>query len=254
MREFFGILQKEIRHLLNRPGAYFVVAGFLLLSAFFFFEYLGRFNRVLNEHLSIPYSDLSQLNLNQWVIEYYFHTIILLFLVIVPLLSMNLIAGERGQRTLEMLLTSPVKCWTIVSAKFTAIGVLVVLLSLAAGVFPLLLWILGNPEGLPIVSGLVSTILAGLTFVAVSIACSAACQSTASAGGLSLLILFAAFLVYSPAGDDATWWASLLRGVSPIFEAQPLIKGVLNLSSLVYFLSITCGSLIIAESLLKSRR
>jgi ABC-type transport system involved in multi-copper enzyme maturation permease subunit len=54
----------------------------------------------------------------------------LVFLVIPPLLTMRLLAEERGSGTLELLMTAPVRDWQVVLAKY-----------LACFVFYLFLWI-----------------------------------------------------------------------------------------------------------------
>ena len=70
----------------------------------------------------------------------------LIFAVIVPILTMRVIAEERKQKTDQLLLTAPVTTMQIVLGKFWA-AMTVFLISLALTlVYPLLSYLYGTPE------------------------------------------------------------------------------------------------------------
>ncbi|MEZ4546206.1 MAG: hypothetical protein R3B51_00025 [Thermodesulfobacteriota bacterium] len=78
---------------------------FQVISAKFFFLYLQGF---LQFQLDPSYQlQTGDLNLNNLVILPYFGTISIVLLLIVPLITMRLIADEKKNYTAELLFTSP---------------------------------------------------------------------------------------------------------------------------------------------------
>ena len=88
MKTFGALLAKEELALFSSPVAYSVIAVFLLLLGYTFTTFLF-------------------INKVGTLVHVFFQTAVLL-LLLVPVLTMRLVAEERKQGTLEVLLTSPV--------------------------------------------------------------------------------------------------------------------------------------------------
>ena len=100
MRILLTLLAKETKALFSSPIAYAVIAVFLLLMGYSFTAFLF-------------------LNKTSSLVHLFFQAAVL-FLLIVPVLTMRQFAEERKTGTLELLLTAPVREIDIVLAKFLA--------------------------------------------------------------------------------------------------------------------------------------
>ncbi len=100
MRHFGTLLLKEEKAIFSSPIAYATVAVYLLLMGYTFTAVLF-------------------LNRTGELVRVFFQAAVL-FLLIVPVVTMRLFAEERRAGTLELLLTSPVREIEIVLAKFVA--------------------------------------------------------------------------------------------------------------------------------------
>ena len=70
MRNILTIAAKDVRSLFVSPIAYVVLTGFLLISGWFFFNLLYRFNYVLSVYSNLQgYQNMEGLNLNQFVMS-----------------------------------------------------------------------------------------------------------------------------------------------------------------------------------------
>jgi len=155
MRSIIAIFKREILSLFVSPVVYFVTTGFVLLGAYFFFNLLGVFLLILQRYASMPFQmpGMTLPNLNQWVIEGFYQTLLVVLVFLIPLLTMRTIAEEKRRGTFELLITSPVSVAQIVWGKFLGVGFVVMLMLLLTLTFPLLLWWYGNPEMPPIFTG-----------------------------------------------------------------------------------------------------
>ena len=96
-----------------------------------------------------------------------------LLLLIVPIITMRLLAEERRAGTLELLLTAPVKESDVVLAKYLA-GMSVVLIMIGLTVaYAVVLGLYGTPEWGPIYSGYLGLALLASTLVSLGLAVSA---------------------------------------------------------------------------------
>jgi ABC-2 type transport system permease protein len=100
MRILLTLLGKETKALFSSSIAYVVIAVFLLLMGYAFTAFLF-------------------LNRAATLVHIFFQAAVL-FLLIVPVLTMRQFAEERKTGTLELLLTAPVREINLVLAKFLA--------------------------------------------------------------------------------------------------------------------------------------
>ena len=110
----FLIAQRELRSLLTTPSTWFVLA---VLQCIFSLFFLGR----LDELLEIQ-PQLAQLanppGVTFIVAAPLFNTAALLLMMLAPMFTMRLIAEERRNQTLVLLLSSPLSNQEIVLGKF----------------------------------------------------------------------------------------------------------------------------------------
>ena len=193
----------------------------------------------------------------------------LLILPIVPLTTMRVLAEERRQGTLEMLLTSPVRDWELVAGKwlgslaffglmfsFTLVYVVLFLVYLPhveTRVLGLNLSFGDVDFGL-ILSGYLGLLALGASFIAVGVLCSSITQNQIVAAFLT----FGALLVLYYCGTASQFLAQPYAGFFDYLGAsnryQGFAQGQVALKDAVYFGSLTFGALFLAARVLESRK
>ena len=143
MRSTATILKRELRSYFTTPVAYVFIVIFLLLTGIMTFYMGGFFER--------EQADLAPF--------FFFHP--WLYLILVPAISMRLWAEEHKQRTVELLLTFPVRPFQAVLGKYIAALVLYALILACSLPIPVMLAVLGNPDPGLILSGYLGSFLFG---------------------------------------------------------------------------------------------
>ena len=174
--------------------------------------------------------------------------------VILPSVTMRLIAEERKTGSLELLVTLPVTDLSIVIGKLIgAIGFLIVALALTL-VFPLLISEVGNPDFGAIIGGYLGLFLIGTTFLSLGLMTSTWTENQIVAFILGLLLC-----VFFWTATDALIKLAFERPPAAImlltFKSQfaAFAKGVVDLRNVLYFLSVTVVAVIASTYSLKSR-
>jgi ABC-2 type transport system permease protein len=175
-------------------------------------------------------------------------------LFIVPILTMRLLAEERRSGTLEVLLTSPVSEATVVFGKFLdALGFYLVLW------LPSLLFILyiGTKTSVDlgaVAVGYVGIALLGAYFLAVGTFASSVTKNQILAAILAFAMLIPIFSVglFEQGSDPAR--QSLIGYLNIWDHMDELARGVVDTRRLVYYLSGTAFFLLLAATVLASKK
>ncbi len=109
MRSMFSLIRREFAAYFQSPIAYVVLAVFLLVTGHLFALTLNQLTESGPRGVEFPMMILLG-DERFWLV----------FLFIPPLLTMRLLAEERGSGTLEMLMTAPIRDWEVVLAKYIA--------------------------------------------------------------------------------------------------------------------------------------
>src|SRR4051812_34079351 len=151
-----------------------------------------------------------------------FGVVIILLLLITPALTMRLLSEESRTGTLELLLTAPVKDWSVVLGKFLgALGLYVAMMALTL-FYPLLLVLLGgNPDWGPVLSGYVGVLLLGMAFLAVGLFASALTSNQMVAAVIAFVILLLLYLISQVTSNVATGVGDFLSSFSLLNHFDP---------------------------------
>src|SRR5206468_4588532 len=114
-----AIVRKELRSYFVSPVAYVVAFVFLLLTGLLSFLAIATTSNRSMQLLRAQ-GNLPNLNLNEFVFRPVFENMAVVMLLVVPILTMRLLAEEKKLKTMELLLTSPVTIADIVLGKFFA--------------------------------------------------------------------------------------------------------------------------------------
>jgi ABC-2 type transport system permease protein len=253
MKNVWFIAKKEIRAYFNSPIAYVVITVFLVLTGYFFYNSIWWFNNQAMEAAQNPYY-YQQLNINQMVFGPLFHNISIILLLVMPLLTMRLLAEEKKIGTEELLFTSPLSVNQIILGKFLgALFILAVMLLLTA-IPTALTFSYGNPQLAPVLIGYLGLFLMGAAFIAVGLFYSSLTENQIVAAvlafGTLLLFLIMNWAAYSAGGV----WRGVLNYLSFFQHFDGLTQGMVDTQDLVYYFSFAFFGLFLTHSVIQSRR
>jgi ABC-2 type transport system permease protein len=255
MRNTLVIAGKELQGYFVQPVAYVVLTVFLLLAGWFFFALLRQFDEMVQLiQMMGQQQSLQQMNLNTRVIDPLLHDLSIVLVIVMPALTMRVFAEEKRTGTYELLLTAPVRTGEIVVGKFIAASAFTLIMIALAWIFPLILMVFGNPEVGVMFAGYLALALLAITFVAVGIFTSSLTQNQiiAAISSFGLLILLYVISWPAEAGGGVVW--SVLKYLSLPEHFSTMVKGVIDTSDVVFFLSAILLALFLTQRSVESAR
>jgi len=253
VRKTLAIYQREIAYYFQSPVAYAVIAIFLLLAGYFFYNLLGYFNISSVQAMQNPVQSRS-LSLTASVMQPLLGNMCTVLLLLLPLLTMRLFAEERRSGAAELLFTYPVSDASVILGKFgAAVTVYAVMLAMTLP-YPALLFHFGDPEPGPIVSGYLGLLLMGVAFLSMGTFFSSlgdsqlvAAAATFGCGLLFLIIGWMTPFVSSTAG-------AVLSELSIVRHLDGFARGAIDTNDLVFYLNLTVFFLFLCARVLDSAR
>ncbi len=236
MRAILAIAKRELQAYFATPVGWMCLCGFVLVTGFFFALMTTEFSVQAVQASFNPYTKDS-INLTDWLIQPFFANTAVILLMLCPALSMRLFAEDRKTHALELLLSSPLSSGQIVAGKF--LGVMGFVMVLLAGTLPcigMLYW-LGTPDTGVIMTSYLAMVLMAGSFLSLGMLTSAFTVNQV----VSLVTSFGCLLVlwvFSWANTIAgPGLGEVLAAVSMLSHIEQLIKGLLHLEDVVYFVS-----------------
>src|ERR1700676_5108242 len=222
MRTLRILFAKELNATLTSPIGYTVAAVFLLVLGYTF-------------SLTLFVTKVANL-------QYIFHQMYVLSILLVPVLTMRTFAEERRSETLELLLTAPVRELSVVLAKYAATLTLVIGIFALTLVYAVILDRYGEPDWGPIYAGYLALALHASLLVSVGLLMSSITESHVVAAlsiGAFLMLWFADSVSYLlPPPFD-----SFAINLSLIGHFKPMVSGSVFLSDIGYFVTATMFAL-----------
>ena len=223
------IFFKEINSFFSSLIGYIVIGVFLLMMGLVMFVF----------------PDYSILNTNFASLDQLFDIAPMIFLFLIPAITMRSFSEENQTGTIELLMTRPLKEWQIILGKFLANWALVAIALLPTLLYYFTLYQLGSPKGNLDTGGIIGSyigllLLAGV-FAAIGIFASSLTKNQIIA---FILAMFLCFFVHW--GFDFFSRLPIFVGKSDAFiqslglsyHYQSISRGVINLSDTIYFASV----------------
>lgn len=221
------IALRELRSLFLSPLAWTILAVVQALLAFLFLARVELFQLYQPQLAGMEGAP----GVTEVIVPDLFANSAIVLLLIVPLVTMRIVAEERRNRTLTLLFSAPVSMTEIVLGKY--LGVLLFLLTLLAliGLMPLSLLAGGGLDFGILLSALLGLLLLLGSFAAVGLFMSTLTQhpTVAAIGGFGMLLLFWV-LDWSARGSGAFAYLSLLN------HYKPFLEGVFDSADALYHL------------------
>jgi ABC-2 type transport system permease protein len=278
VRNVLAIAWRELRTYFTSPLAYVVIGFFVALSGYIFWVSLVRFSELCLRFGNNPYV-FQQLNLNDMVIRPLFGSMGIIFLLMIPVITMRLLAEERRSGTSELLFTCPVTSGQVVVGKFLGASCLLMIMLGVTLAYPILILASGaHPDLKPALVGYCGVLLMGLSFLAVGLLISSLTENqiVAAVGAFGVLLLLwilnwiaeSATVTLASVLNTVTLgvWekvglglggptlGDLLNRLSLIEHFQDFRKGLLDTEHLVFYLSVVFVGLFLTQRVVESQK
>ena len=193
------------------------------------------------------------LDLNPGVarLDAWFASLFVLVGLLSALITMRSFSEEERAGLLELLITAPVGTWQVVVGKLVGALAMLGVVAAASSVCPLVVAHMAHPDSGPIFTGYVGLLLVGAAFVSVGLVVSAATSNplVAATGTAAVLVglWFGGLLGSGLTGRPRL----LLDYLSPANHVTGFLRGTLDLTDVLYFVTLTAigtiGAVIVVE-------
>ncbi len=253
MQNILAIWQREMKSYFVSPIAYVVLTVYLFLTGLFFF---GNLTEVVQYSMSQAQmgQGMQPLDVPGIVIQSLFRTTSVILLFLIPMLTMGLFSEEKKRGTIELLLTTPVGNLQAMLGKYLASVTFLVILFMSSCITISALFIYGKPDWKPILAGYLGMLLYGAALLALGLFISTLTENQIVAVVLTFGVSLVLWLisVFSSSAVGAT--RDVINYLSVISHLDDFIKGVIDSSHVIYYLTFAFVGLFLAYRSLESMR
>ncbi|GHV69889.1 ABC transporter permease [Spirochaetia bacterium] len=215
-----ALTKKEIFTQIHAPAFYGIALFFLLFLSIWFFNFQNFFVQ------------------NLATLRPFFAGFPLVFILVIPVITMKSWAEERKTGSAELLLTMPFSEWDLVLGKFLSAFTLVLILTALTLPVPLSLFPLGNFDGGVIFAEYIGVILLGASATALGNLLSSLSKNQAGAflgsAAALLVVMLVNQLVLTLNLPD--YLSSALNFISLSFHFESFSRGLIDSRDFAFFL------------------
>lgn len=225
MNNAWAVCKREFSSYFVTPIGYVVLATFAVISGLGFTANFLLYAQMSQEPAMYQFTavpDLEEEFLSPFLV---YCGMIVMF--IGPLITMRLLAEERNQGTMELLLTHPLRDIEIVAGKYgAALGVMLSLVPIVA-VYMFIVNYYAQVEPAVLIFGLFTVLLMGAAFLSLGLFVSALCSNQITAATVSFGLFLAFYILGTMAEDLPDELAMLSQWPEAIREPSQQAYGVL---------------------------
>lgn len=252
LKNIWTVASRDLRSYFTSPIAYIVIAGFMVIMGWMFFFNLSHFNL---QNMQYQQFNMGKgVSITEGIIRPLYGNMNVIFLFLVPFITMRLLAEERKLHTIELLFTSPITLTQIIFGKFLSSFLLVLIMLSLTVVYPIVLFATGNPELGPIVSSYVGTLLLSGCYLSIGLLFSSVTENQIVAGALTFAAGLFFWLVSWATQTAGPVLGEVLTYLSLISHYNSFGQGLLNTSDIFYYLSFIGLGLFLTHRVLDSFR
>ncbi|HCW75272.1 MAG TPA: ABC transporter [Candidatus Marinimicrobia bacterium] len=257
MRNFVTIFRRELNAYFVSPMAYVVMVFFFALASVFFYLFLASFlqNQQMIQMQAQQSGRFQPVNVNLMLIRGLLMNLSVISLFMIPMITMRSFSEDRRNGTMELLLTSPLTNWQIILGKYFAALTLYAAMIGTTLVYMVILFVYGDPELLPIISGYLGLFLFGAALVAIGIFVSSLTENQLVAALVTFVVMLLLWLVGALGTFNSTnWTQQVLQYLSTIEHLDDFVKGVFDTRHLVYYVTLAFFGLFLTYQSVESTR
>lgn len=252
MRSFSAIYLRELRAYFYSPIAYVLLAGFLLITGFFFYSGAVQYAQLSLQAMQNPM--LANMNLEDMLIAPLLGNQSVIMMFLAPMLTMRLLSEEKRSGTIELLLSYPLSDAKVVLAKFLAAWSISIMITGFSLIHYLVLASAGPVHWPTVFSGYLGIVLAAGAFTAIGLAASALTENQIVAAflgfGSVLLLWLIGFM--APSADPRL--AGTLKSLGLAGHFQNFPAGLIDTADLAYFALFMAFFLFLTIRILEAKR
>jgi ABC-2 type transport system permease protein len=235
------IARKDFKSYFTSPIAYLVMGVFLFIMGWMFSSILENFLKAMTDYER--YQGMMNQgkgpNLADHLLRPLYGNMNVVFLLVVPFLTMRLFAEERRNNTIELLFTSPVTWGDIIFGKFlSAFGFVLVMLAMTLP-YCAVLAMATKPDWGVVITCYTGTACMLAVYVAVGMWASSVTENQIVAGILSFGIILFLWIIKWAALNSSAAFGDFLSYLSIVEHFEDFSRGVFNSRDLVFYFSAT---------------
>ena len=225
-----ALYKKELSIFYTTIVGQLIIGSFLLINSLLLWTKMNPSNILEN-----PYASM----------DIFFEISPIILLIFIPALSMRTFAEEYNSGTIETILTKPISILQIISSKYLAILTLVILSIIPTSMYVLTIYFLGETIGNLDLAGIVGSYI-GLVcissvFTSISIFASCLTKNQIIAFIIGILISITFYFAFDIISSmlDVEIINVLFKKIGIMYHYDLMSKGLIKLSDILYFLSLT---------------
>lgn len=235
LRTTLAIAWREAKAYFTTPTAYVVGGMFVVFTGIYFVNAAIR-----------PFAEAS--------VRSFVDPASFFFILLGPLLTMRLLSEEQKMGTLELLLTAPVRDWEVVMGKYMASLLILVITIALTGYYVVVLYWFADPDTGPVLSAYLGLVLYGAAALAVGLLASSLSSNQIVAAVVGMGVLLPMSFTSVVASRLSGVASQVVNGLSLEAHLGDLTRGVVDVGSIVYFVSVAAVFLFLTVRSLETRR
>jgi ABC-2 type transport system permease protein len=244
VKKIISIALTEMKLFLYTPLAYIIAFAFYLVNGILFWYLVNQANT--------PGEEVQSSIMNHMTGGIVFW---LTLLILIPVLSMRLIAYENERNTLQHLFSAPISTWQITIGKFSGIYFLYSLLWFPTLVYYGVLCYYSGPDAGPVLAGYFGVGLLGAFALSIGLFSSAFSKNQISAAVLTFSILIGLLLLSLFEGlMKDTWLKQAFLYLNFVEHFTPFSEGLVDTRDCIYFITGFLFFIVASNEVLHYRR
>lgn len=252
MSNMLAIAHKELKSYFASPIAYIVIGFFALLFGYFFVALLAFFERQSMQMMGM--GGPQSMDINQQLIRPLLMNASVIVLFVLPMITMRTYAEEKRSGTIELLLTSPLTDFQIIMGKFLGAMALYAAMLAVTLIHVGVLFVFGNPEWRPVVTGYLGLLLMGGCFISVGLLISSLTRNQIVAGMATFAVFLMLWVINWIGTFTGPTTQEVLNYLSITDHFDDFTRGVLDTKHLVYYVSFMAFGLFLTARSVDSER
>jgi len=238
-----SIASRELRSLFLSPLAWSILGVVQFIFAYIFLTQLNTFIQIQPQLANLDNAP----GATELIATPLFATSAIIFMLVIPLITMRLIAGERANNSLTLLFSAPLSITEIVLGKFFGVLGFLVCMALLLALMPLSLGFAGTIDYGLLFSAWIGLVLLITSFAAIGVYMSSLSKQPTVAAistfGILLMLWILDWSSSKVADANAT---GALEYLSMLRHFEAMAKGLFSSADLLYFIIITTTFLVLS--------
>ncbi len=252
MKKSLTIAVKDYRTYFTSPMGYILIAGFMLIMGWMFFNSLTYFTL---QNLQYKQFGMGKgASLTEGIVKPFLGNMNVVLLFFAPFITMRLFAEERKLQSIQLLLTSPITLTELVVGKFLSALFLVGTMVLLTAIYPIILVAYGNPDVGTLFTSYLGTLLLASCYLSAGVFFSSTTENQIVAGALTFATGLFFWLINWASQSAGPVLGDVLEYLSLIQHYNNFSQGLLTTTDLIFYISFIGLGLFFTHRVLDSYR